>query len=128
MRIYNEKKTTIKPGSSTVYKKWMGEPNSPNHIDSEVNMTNKRTQRYFKQTSGRYNKYGKTTNALTQPGTQKPVGKVPIVKLPQQPGDTPAHDYDGWWLSVNVDNLNMMCSPDGTSVWDMDVGQCTPVS
>lgn len=85
---------------------------------------NKRNMQYFKQTSGRYNQYNKSTIDFNRPIGKKPIGKKPKPIVPQQPDSPTVHEYDGWWLNVNPDVLNMMCSPDGSSVWDMDTGQC----
>jgi len=41
------------------------------------------------------------------------------------PGQSPINNDDGWWLQIPQANLNLMCSPDGTSTWDMQNGGCT---
>jgi|ETNvirenome_6_85_1030632.scaffolds.fasta_scaffold434951_1 hypothetical protein len=52
--------------------------------------------------------------------------KVKTKPLPKPilPGGAPSYEYDGWWLNIDQATLNLMCSPDSSSTWDMELGQC----
>jgi len=90
---------------------------------TEFNMANQRMMRRGSMVPRQDNKSQAHKQAMKEIKKRK-VKTKPLPK-PVLPGGVPSYEYDGWWLNINPATLNLMCSPDNSSTWDMELGQCT---